>query len=84
MSIWQPFIFLTAPFIKIVEDVSAVLLNQSDEFRLVKTLFGNYNFSSVRPVENNTKPVSVKFQMKLVRLVNVVSGIFDLNILKQL
>lgn len=48
-------------------------LNDTDEFRLMKTLFHGYNMSSVRPVKNSTKPVEVEFQMKLSRLVKVVS-----------
>jgi hypothetical protein len=48
-------------------------LNETDEFRLMQMLFGGYNISSVRPVKNSTKPLKVEFQMRLSRLVKVVS-----------
>ena len=53
--------------------ISLPKLNETDEYRLMHMLFGGYNISSVRPVENSSKPVVVEFQMKLTRLVNVVS-----------
>ena len=48
-------------------------LNDTDEYRLIQMLFGDYNVSSVRPVKNSSKSVQVEFQMKLSRLVKVVS-----------
>ena len=54
---------------------SQALLNQTAEYRLIRHLFGSYNFSMVRPVINSTDPVEVQFQMKLSRLVKVVSNL---------
>ena len=48
-------------------------LNETGELSLVNHLFGKYNNSLVRPVINSSEPIKVQFQMKLSRLVNVVS-----------
>jgi hypothetical protein len=48
-------------------------LNDTDEYRLIQMLFGGYNVSAVRPVKNSSNPVQVEFEMKLSRLVKVVS-----------
>lgn len=53
--------------------ISPAKLNETDEYRLMHVLFDGYNISSVRPVENSTEPVQVEFQMRLSRLVKVVS-----------
>lgn len=48
-----------------------------DEERLVRDLFRGYN-KLIRPVQNMTQKVDVRFGLAFVQLINVVSFFFNL------
>lgn len=52
-----------------------------DEERLVRDLFRGYN-KLIRPVQNMTQKVDVRFGLAFVQLINVVSFFFKFIIIK--
>ena len=71
-------------FSAVIQGTSSIAppkLNETDEYQLMHMLFGGYNISAVRPVENSSEAVQVEFKMMLSRLVNVVSQTFYIDII---
>lgn len=70
-------LYVTHTFFKLTDCVY-LLLHPSvscseDEERLVRDLFRGYN-KLIRPVQNMTQKVDVRFGLAFVQLINVVSG----------
>lgn len=65
------FIFRKSP--KVWHEISLIsVFGSEDEERLVRDLFRGYN-KLIRPVQNMTQKVDVRFGLAFVQLINVVS-----------
>ena len=49
---------------------------ETDEFRLLRDLFKDYD-KEVRPVYKNTDVVNVQFSLSLIQIISVVSATLD-------